>query len=92
MNPKELKIGDRIRILSVPHGTDAEYYWISKDTVRVFKKIIARKRSVRISEIDEDGTPWYTCKFKRKNGTWEWHYMAVLEGDGDNWVKVKKKT
>ena len=77
-----LKINDRIRIVAVP---DCSY--IHTGTVRVFKKLIARNRPVRISRI-ENGIPWYNCRFKRKNGTWDRHSLAVCEGE-TNWVLVK---
>lgn len=87
---KKLKVGDKIRILDVP-GKDIPGYYIHKDTVRVYKKIVARKRAVRISNIDEYDQPWYTCKFRCNNGTWEWHSLVVMEDD-TNWVRVRKKT
>jgi hypothetical protein len=85
---KKLKIGDTIKIVSLPvlHGTPG--YCIHKDTVRVFNKIIARGKPVLIDEIDEHGTPWYKVKFKRKNGKYEIHYLSVCSDD-NNYVKVK---
>jgi hypothetical protein len=82
----KLKVGDRIRILSVP-GEGVPDYVIQKDTVRAYKKLIARGRSVRIKWIDENGQPWYEFRFKRKNGRWEYHAMAIMSGD-DNWIRV----
>ena len=90
MNASNLKVGDRIRIISVP-GVGIPNYWIHKDTVQVFKKIIARKRGVRIDRIDEDGTPWYTVRFKLKGGKWAWNFLAVLEGE-TNWVAVRPRS
>ena len=90
LSMKKLKVGDKIRILEVP-GKDIPGYFIHKDTVQVYKRIIARKRAVRISSIDEYDQPWYTVKFRRKNGSWEYHWLAVMEGD-TNWVRVRKKT
>ena len=54
-----------------------------------YKKIIARKRSVRIYESDEWGSPCFMVKFKKKNGKWEHHLLSVMEED-TNWVPVKK--
>jgi hypothetical protein len=88
MNTSKLKVGDRIRITAVP-GEGIPGYTIHKDTVRVYKKIMARKRSVRIREIDEYGSPWYMVKFK-KGKKWEYHFMVVAECD-TNWVPVKRK-
>jgi len=85
MKPKDLTVGDRIRIIGIPE-TD----YLHQDTMRVFKKLIARKRSVRIDRIDEYGSPWYTCRFRKKSGQWEWHTLAICDGE-NNWVKVRKR-
>jgi len=84
-----LKIGDKIRIVAIP-GEGVPNYTLHRDTRRVYQKIIARKRPVRISEIDKDGLPWYTVRFRRKNGTWEEHILNVMDQD-TNWVPVQKR-
>jgi hypothetical protein len=53
-------------------------------------KLIVRGRSVRIREIKEDGSPWYECRFRMKNGKWEYHSLGVYDTDG-NWVPVKPR-
>jgi hypothetical protein len=89
MTAHKLKVGDRIRILSVP-GEGVPNYYIHRDTTRVFKKLIARNRAVRVSEIDEYGQPWYICKFKKRHGRFETHFLAILDGE-NNWVLVKRR-
>jgi hypothetical protein len=59
-------------------------------TKRVYKKLIARRRPVRVYEIDEYGGPWYACRFRMKSGAWEYHHLAVDDLD-NNWVKVKRR-
>jgi len=86
MDTSDLEIGDRIRIVRMPGEGIADYF-LHEDTRRVFKKLIARGSSVRIARKDEYGVPWYDCRFRRRNGTWEFHTLAVLESDR-NWVKV----
>jgi len=83
----DLKVGDRIRIVGFPRIDRPGY--ISRDMKRVLKKLIARRRPVVISEVDEHA-PWYSVRFRTKNGTLEWHFLAVCEGD-DNWVLVKQR-
>jgi hypothetical protein len=90
MRVNKLKIGDKIRIIRVP-GEGIPNYYIHRDTVRVYKKIIARRQPVRINRIDEYGSRWFSCRFKMQNGTWEWNYLAVYEDD-NNWVIVKRKS
>jgi hypothetical protein len=90
MKTKDLKAGDRIRIFAVTGQGNPNLY-LHPDTRRVYKKLIARKGSVRIYWIDEYGSPWYWCRFKRKNGTWEYHSLSVMDTDA-NWVLVKKRS
>ena len=90
MKARDLKIGDRIRITGIP-GEGIPGYVIHRDTVRVYKQLMARGRSVRIREIDEYGSPWYFCRFRTRNGEWEYHSLAVYESD-TNWVQVRGRT
>ena len=88
MTSDDLKVGDRIRIIAIP-GDGVPGYYMHRDTRRVFKKLIARKRSVRIDRIEWD-MPWYTCRFRTKNGKWETHFLGVAPDD-NNWVMVKPR-
>jgi len=88
MKISELKIGDKIRIVAVP-GEGIKGYTIHPETVQVYKDVIARKRSVRISKIDEYGRPWYNVQFK-VDGHWDWHSLCIMSSD-TNWVPVKKR-
>lgn len=89
MNWRDLKVGDRIRIVEVP-GKGIPGYTIHPDTVRAYKLLIRRRRSVRICRIDEYGSPWYECRFRRRNGRLEYHSFIVASAD-NNWVPVKKR-
>jgi len=86
MKAADLKVGDRVRITGIA-GHGVPDYVISRDTVRVYKKLIARGRSVRINRIDEYGSPWYHCRFRTGDGKWEHHFLSV-SGSDNNWVKV----
>lgn len=88
MKFSNLKVGDRIKIIGIP-GEGFPGYFIHADTKRVYKKLIARGRSVRICRIDEYGSPWYQCRFRMKNGRWEQHSLTVASFD-NNWVFVKR--
>jgi hypothetical protein len=85
---RDLVVGDRIRIVRLPPGIDAPGYVFHPDTRRLYRRLIARKRPVRVCEI-KDGLPWIHCRFKRKNGTWEHHWLAVND---DSWVCVRSRT
>ena len=84
----KLKVGDRIRIIGIP-GEGMEDYVIQPETIRAYKFLIKRGRSVRISEIDEYGLPWFHFIIKKK-GKLEHHSMNIMEGDM-NWVMVKSR-
>ena len=88
MKATKLKIGDRIRIIGIP-GEGVPGYCMHRDTRQAYKKLIARRRSVVISEI-QWGLPWYSFRFRMKNGKWEYHSMVVAEDD-NNWVLVKPR-
>src|SRR5207245_10643966 len=79
------RVGDRIRIVRMPSGSDRPGYYFHQDTRRLYKRLIARRRPVRVSRIDESGIPWVQCRFRRKNATWEHHWLAVND---DSWVCV----
>jgi hypothetical protein len=90
MKASQLRIGDWIMITGVP-GTGVPNYYIHRDTKRVFEKLVARNRPVRIREIDEFGAPWYMCRFKKPDGTYEAHFLAISDSE-DNWVPVNRRS
>jgi hypothetical protein len=85
---RDLRIGDRIRIVRMPSGVDAPGYVFPPCTRRLYEKLITRRRSLRVYEIDEWGLPWIQCRFRQKNGTWLYHALAVND---DSWVRVKRR-
>jgi hypothetical protein len=89
MKVNQLRVGDRIRIVSVP-GHGATQYFLHADTKRAYRKLISRGRSVRVNKIDQGGLPWFNFRIKRNNGTWEHHSMCITPDD-DNWVIVKQR-
>lgn len=89
MKRGDLRVGDWILITEVP-GKGIPNYYIHRDTTRVFRKLVARKRPVRIRRIDDYGSPWYRCKFRKRDGTFEMHELAVCEGE-TNWTMVKRE-
>ncbi len=89
MKASRLKVGDRIRIISLPPWYGTPGSTSLPETRRVYERLIARGRSVRIWRII-DGDPWYECRFRMKNGRWDHHWMAVLDFD-QNWVPVRSR-
>jgi hypothetical protein len=82
----DLRVGDRIRIVRLPSEWNLPGYHVPPCTKRLYQRLIARRRSVRISEIDELGLPWIRCQFRSRSGGWEYHFLAVND---DSWVRIK---
>ena len=59
--------------------------YFAPETRRLYRKLIARNRPARVFQIDEYGLPWICCRFRRTNGTWETHWLAIND---DSWVQV----
>lgn len=54
---RELEVGDRIRLTGFPREFLRPGYVIHRETVRVYKKLLARNRPLRVWMIDEYGQP-----------------------------------
>jgi hypothetical protein len=86
-NHKQLKIGDRIRLLRVPEADlkqrererreGAEQAGWTADTL---ERIIASNPVVTISIVDEDWS-WFVAEVTRDDGTVEEHSLAVNEDE-----------
>jgi hypothetical protein len=85
---RQLRVGDRIRIVRMPSEWALDGYVLPPDTRRLYRLLIARKRPLRIYDIDESGLPWVKCQFRTRNGRWEYHYLAVND---DSWLRVKSR-
>jgi hypothetical protein len=86
---RELRVGDRIRIVRMPSAAALEGYALPRDTRRLYRLLIARNRPLRVYMIDKQWQlPWVKCLFRTKKGNWEYHYLAVND---DSWVRVKSR-
>ena len=84
---KNLKVGDKIRVLKVPEGDlkqrrreIAEGIDNPGWTANTIELIIAQNPIVKIESIDEYGRPWYTCDII-VDGELETHTLAMNEDD-----------
>ncbi|MCE9555467.1 MAG: hypothetical protein K8T91_19135 [Planctomycetes bacterium] len=82
---RQLRVGDRIRIVRMPSDADRPGYTFHPETRRLYRRLISRNRAVRVFQVDEYRLPWIQCRFRRRNGGWEHHWLAV---DDDSWVRV----
>jgi hypothetical protein len=84
---RDLKVNDRIRIILIPTEWSKPGYHVPPCTRKLYERLIQRKRSVRVYEIDEWGLPWIRCRFRYRKG-WMNHSLAVND---DSWVRVKHR-
>lgn len=92
-HPKSLKVGSRIRILSVPacdlrlrESTIASGVESAECTADSIELIIAQTPIVQISHIDEDNSVWYETTIVGHDGIEETHWLMVY--DDDSWELV----
>ncbi len=83
---KRLRVGDRVRFVRVPVFDGKRGGGLQPETLRLYKKLIARGRPQRVFQIDEYGLPWIACRFRRRGSKWESHWLAIND---DSWVRVK---
>jgi hypothetical protein len=85
---RTLHVGDRIRLVRMPPEWDLPGSRVPPCTRRLVHRLIARRRSLRVYEVDECGAPWVRCRLRRKSGAWEHHYLSMTQG---GWVRVKAR-
>ena len=85
---QRLRVGDRVRFVRLPTFEGVLAGGLMPETLRLYKKLIARGSPQRVFWIDEYGLPWIRCRFRRKNGKWEAHWLAIND---DSWVQVKRR-
>ena len=84
-----LRVGDRVRIVRMPNDFSRPDYYVHATTRRVYRLLIARGRPLRVFKVDESGLPWVQCRFRRRNGSWEHHSLAIND---DSWVRVATRS
>ena len=83
-----LRVGDRVRVVRLPLFQGIRGAGLLPETRRLYRKLITRSRPSRVFQIDEYGVPWIYCKFRRKSGKWEMHWLAIND---DSWVHVNRR-
>ncbi|WP_146602042.1 hypothetical protein [Novipirellula aureliae] len=82
---KDLKIGDRIRIVKIP-SVFAESHYHNGDwdeTFALYRDLILRNMVVTVCEIDGAGRPWIEFDSLDADGNIASNSLAV---DDDSWV------
>ena len=87
---KSLRVGDAVRIVRLPttFGFLAPGTTLAPTEVRLYRKLIARRKPVIVHEIDRDGRPWIRVRFRQRNGKLDIHFLAI---DDDSWVRVRRR-
>ena len=85
---RDLRVGDRIRIVRLPTAWGQRGYHVPPCTRRLYMRLIQRRRPVRVYRIDDWGLPWIACRFRRRNGAWVYHFLDIND---DSWVRVRKR-
>jgi hypothetical protein len=57
-SPDTLKVGDRVRFIALPDEWNEPSYGIHPDSISFMKRMLKRATPVRVTMIDEFGTPW----------------------------------
>ena len=83
-----LKIGDGVRFVRLPTFDGKPGGGLHAETRRAYQRLIKNRRSYRVYNVDADGLPWVSFRFRRKNGSWEHHWLAIND---DSWVRVRKR-
>jgi hypothetical protein len=86
---RDLQVGDRVRIVQLPSDWSRPDWRVDASTRRLYRWLIERRRSVRVSRLDEYGQPWIWCRSRQSGGRWIHHALALAD---DSWVRVKPRS
>jgi len=87
-DPRTLKVGDKIRFISIPAEWASPTWKVPKESRRFMQHMLTRRFPSRVYEIDEHGFPWIAARLQIK-GKIEHHTWAIKESTG--WRKVHKR-
>jgi len=89
-NPRTLKIGDRVRFISIPEEWKQPGYGIQRESIAFMKRMLKRATPVRVTIIDEYGTPWISA-ITIERGKRNYHSWAITEETGWRMVVPRKR-
>src|SRR5688572_10108266 len=75
-DPSKLKVGDRVRFISLPEEWSRPGYRTPRESAGFMKTMIRRGYSSRIFKI-EHGGPWIAARLRRR-GRWEHHTWGIF--------------
>lgn len=74
---RELKIGDHIRVFEYPPEFQQPGYLVQEETVEIYGYLVAKRRILTVTRIDEAGNPWVDFTRTNDSGDTEWHSLMV---------------
>ena len=89
-DPRQLKVGDRVRFVSLPEAWQHPKYRVDSESRELIELLIARRRPCRISRITEDGYPWIDARVRRPDGTIAYHSWGIYESTGWRLVRPSR--
>lgn len=85
---RELRVGDRIRIVRMPSEFDDPSFLLPRCDHIAYRRLVERHRPLRVCRVDADGLPWVDFRFRLDDGRWAYHWMAF---NHDGWVRVRRR-
>ena len=83
---EDLRVGDRIRFFAMPTGFSRDN--CHEETLEAYRTLIARRRPVRVYELDALMMPWIRFRVRLPDGRWEHHGLLI---NHDGWVRVRPR-
>ncbi|MCA8942913.1 MAG: hypothetical protein KDB80_10175 [Planctomycetes bacterium] len=85
-DPRQLRVGDRIRFVALPDEWSAPGYFVHDESREFLQALIDRGRPSRVRRIDDDGIPWIEARLRADDGTIVHHDWGIREASG--WVRL----
>lgn len=87
MKWKQLRTGDRVRLIELPHADLEAYKSGSKylqETLDVIQRMIDSGKVLTVEQVDEYGHPWVGISFVNDHGETEEHTLTIT--DDKSWI------
>jgi len=87
MKWKQLRAGDRVRLIELPQADLEAYKSGSKylqETLDVIQRMIDSGKVLTVEQVDEYGHPWVGISFVNDLGETEEHMLTIT--DDDSWI------
>ena len=87
-NWRNLRIGDRIRILCMPPVFSRANYQIAPETLAFYELLISTGEAIEIDDFLDDGTPVASYIDRRKPENPVFHGLMIDDDDAGCWERV----